>query len=265
MDLQLKGKRALVTGSSAGLGEAIARLLAAEGAEVIVHGRNEERAAAVAKSIKDIGGRAIYVLGDLSTDEGADAVANGALAGGPVDILVNNAGAYTPRPWLQVSVDDWRDSYNVNVLAYVRMIHRLLPTMKTLGWGRMIQIGSSGGIEPFALQPDYLAATAARHNLTVSLARELKDTGISSNTIAPGPMLVENTKNMLLNMAGQFGWGDNWADIERNAVEQFVQNDVGRFGKPEEVAAAVAYLSSPMADYVTGALLRVDGGHTRSV
>jgi 3-oxoacyl-[acyl-carrier protein] reductase len=265
MDLQLKGKRALVTGSSAGLGEAIVRLLAAEGAEVIVHGRNEDRAAAVTKNINDTGGRAIYVLGDLSTDEGADAVANGALAGGPVDILVNNAGAYTPRPWLQVSVSDWRDSYNVNVLAYVRMIHRLLPTMKTLGWGRMVQIGSSGGIEPFALQPDYLAATAARHNLTVSLARELKGTGITSNTVAPGPMLVENTKKMLLNMSAQFGWGDNWADIERNAVEQFVQNDVGRFGKPEEVAAAVAYLSSPMADYVTGALLRVDGGHTRSV
>lgn len=265
MDLKLEGKRALVTGSSAGLGEAIARLMAAEGAEVIVHGRNEERAAAVAKSINDTGGRAIYVLGDLSSDEGADALANGALTGGPVDILVNNAGAYTPRPWLQVSVEDWRDSYNVNVLAYVRMIHRLLPAMKTLGWGRMVQIGSSGGIEPFALQPDYLAATAARHNLTVSLARELKSTGITSNTVAPGPMLVENTRNMLMNMAGQFGWGDNWADIERNAVEQFVQNDVGRFGKPEEVAAAVAYLSSPMADYVTGALLRVDGGHTKSV
>ncbi|MGY4537085.1 3-oxoacyl-[acyl-carrier protein] reductase [Mucilaginibacter sp. UYNi724] len=265
MDLQLKGKRALITGSSAGLGEAIARLLAAEGAEVIIHGRNEERAAAVAKSINDTRGRAIYVLGDLSTDEGADAVANSALAVGPIDVLVNNAGAYTPRPWLQVSVDDWRDSYNVNVLAYVRMIHRLLPAMKTLGWGRMVQIGSSGGIEPFALQPDYLAATAARHNLTVSLARELKGTGITSNTVAPGPMLVENTRNMLMNMAGQYGWGDNWADIERNAVEQFVQNDVGRFGKPEEVAAAVAYLSGPMADYVTGALLRVDGGHTRSV
>ena len=73
------------------------------------------------------------------------------------------------------------------------------------------------------------------------------------------------TRNMLINMAGQFGWGDNWTDIERNAVEQFVQNDVGRFGKPEEVAAAVAYLSSPMADYVTGALLRIDGGHTKSI
>lgn len=204
-------------------------------------------------------------MGDLSTDAGADAVAAGALAGGPVAILVNNAGAYQPRPWLQVSVNDWQDSYNVNVLAYVRMIHRLLPDMKTLGWGRVIQIGSSGGIEPFALQPDYFAATAARHNLTVSLARELKGTGITSNTVAPGPMLVENTRQMLLGMAGQFGWGNDWADIERNAVDQFVQNDVGRFGKPEEVAAAVAFLTSPLADYITGALLRVDGGHTKSV
>ena len=265
MDLQLKGKRALVTGSSAGLGEAIARLLAAEGASVIVHGRNQVRAEAVAESIKAAGGAAEYILGDLSGNKDADAVANGILANGPVDILVNNAGAYTPRPWMQVSVEDWSESYNVNVLAYVRMIHRLLPAMKTLNWARVIQIGSSGGIEPFALQPDYLAATAARHNLTVSLARELKGTGITSNTVAPGPMLVDNTRQMLLDMAGQFGWGDNWADIERNAVEQFVQNDVGRFGKPEEVAAAVAYLASPLAGYVSGALLRVDGGHTRSV
>lgn len=265
MDLQLKGKKALVTGSSAGLGEAIARLLAAEGASVIIHGRNEERAAHVAGSIRDAGGQAAYVLGELSTEGGADAVASGALADGPIDILVNNAGAYQPRPWLQVSVADWQESYNVNLLAYVRMVHRILPGMKTLGWGRIIQIGSSGGIEPFALQPDYLAATAARHNMTVSLARELKGTGITSNTIAPGPMLVENTRKMLLGMAGQFGWGDEWEDIERNAVNQFVQNDVGRFGRPEEVAAAVAYLTSPLADYVTGALLRIDGGHTRSV
>lgn len=265
MDLQLKGKRALVTGSSAGLGEAIAYALAAEGVDVIVHGRNQERAAKVVNSIAAAGGKADYVIGDLATEEGADAVANGILKNGPVDIMVNNAGAYQPRPWMQVSVDNWADSYNVNVLAYVRMIHRLLPAMKTLGWGRMIQIGSSGGIEPFALQPDYLAATAARHNLTVSLARELKDTGITSNTVAPGPMLVENTRNMLLNIAGQYGWGDNWADIERNAVTQFVQNDVGRFGRPEEVASAVTFLASPLSNYITGALLRVDGGHTKSI
>jgi 3-oxoacyl-[acyl-carrier protein] reductase len=260
MDLQLKGKRALVTGSSTGLGEAIARRLALEGVQVIVHGRNEERAAAVAASIN-----AVYVLGDLATDEGANAVAEGALKNGAIDILVNNAGFYQPRPWLQATVDDWQDSYNVNLLAYVRMVHRLLPAMKPLGWGRIIQIGSTAGIEPMTLQPDYSAATAARHNMTVSLARELKGTGITANTVAPGPMIVENTRKMLMQMAAQYGWGENWADIERNAATQLIQNDVGRFGKPEELAAAVAYFASPLADYVTGSLLRVDGGSTKSI
>ncbi|NCD68357.1 SDR family NAD(P)-dependent oxidoreductase [Mucilaginibacter agri] len=260
MDLKLNGKRALITGSSSGLGEAIARSLAAEGVSVIVHGRDQERAKAVAESIG-----AAYVLGDLTTDGDADKITQEVLATGPVDILINNAGSYIPRAWLDTSVANWSESYNVNVLAYVRMIHRLLPAMKTLGWGRMIQLGSSGGIEHFALQPDYLAATAARHNLTVSLARELKGTGITSNTVAPGPMLVENTRKMLLNMAGQYGWGTDWTEIEHNAVTQFVQNDIGRFGRPEEVATAVSYLASPLSDYITGALLRVDGGHTKSI
>jgi 3-oxoacyl-[acyl-carrier protein] reductase len=264
MNLQLIGKRALVTGSSTGLGEAIARLLAAEGVEVIIHGRNEERAASVTESIRQAGGMAQYALGDLATDEGADALA-GAIGNKGIDILVNNAGAYSPQPWLQVSVDDWRNSYNTNVLSYVRMIHRLLPAMKTKGWGRIIQIGSTVAIEPMALQPEYSAATAARHNLTVSLARELKGTGITSNTVAPGAMLVDNTKQMLMQMAGNYNWGDKWEDIERNAAAQFVQNDAGRFGRPEEIAAAVAYLASPLADYTTGALMRVDGGLTRSV
>lgn len=265
MDLKLKGKRALVTGSSSGLGKAIASLLATEGASVIVHGRDEKRSAAIVESIREIGGSAEYVIGDLSTDEGADIVAEASLVGGQIDILVNNMGVYNPQPWMNVTVKDWNDTYNSNVLSYVRMIHRLLPQMKGLGWGRIIQIGSSAAIQPMSVQPDYSASTAARHNLTVSLARELKGTGITSNTVSPGAMLVETTKNMLLGMAEKYGWGQDWAEIERNAVSQFASNDIGRLGRPEEIASAVAYLASPLADYVSGTVLRVDGGLIQSI
>jgi len=115
------------------------------------------------------------------------------------------------------------------------------------------------------VQPDYSASTAARHNLTVSLARELKGTSITSNTVSPGAMLVETTKTMLLGMAEHYGWGKDWADIERNAVAQFASNDVGRLGRPEEIAGAVAYLVSPLADYISGAVIRVDGGLIQSL
>lgn len=265
MDLKLKGKRALVTGSSSGLGKAIVCLLATEGASVIVHGRDEKRSAATVESILETGGSAEYVIGDLSTDEGADTVAGAALAGGQIDILVNNVGVYNPQPWMDARVNDWKDTYNSNVLSYVRMIHRLLPQMKGLGWGRIIQIGSSVAIQPMNVQPDYSASTAARHNLTVSLARELKGTGITSNTVSPGAMLVETTKNMLLGMAEKYGWGQDWTEIEKRAVAQFATNDIGRLGRPEEIAGAVAYLASPLADYVSGTVVRVDGGLVQSI
>lgn len=265
MDLRLTGKRALVTGSSSGLGEAIVRMLAAEGAAVIVHGRNEERSAAIAVSINKSGGRAEHITGDLGTDEGADRVTRFVLAGGQLDILVNNVGVYHHQPWMVASVQDWSDTYNNNVLSYVRMITRLLPQMKALGWGRIIQIGSSAAIMPMAAQPDYSASTAARHNLTVSLARELKGTGITSNTVSPGAMLVDSSKTMLLGMADHYGWGTEWAEIEKNAVAQFAPNDTGRLGRPEEVAGAVAYLAGPFADFISGSVIRVDGGLVQSL
>ncbi len=265
MDLKLKGKRALVTGSSSGLGAAIVKLLAGEGAAVIVHGRNEKRCAAIVADIQGNGGLAEYATGDLSTDDGADAVAKAVLAAGPVDILVNNIGVYHFQSWLNASVKDWSDTYNSNVLSYVRMIHRLLPQMKTLGWGRIIQIGSSAAIQPMSAQPDYSASTAARHNLTVSLARELKGTGITSNTLSPGAMLVETTKTMLLGMAQQQGWGSDWAVIEKNAVAQLAGSAIERLGRPEEVAGMAAYLASPLADYINGTVVRVDGGLVQSL
>ena len=136
MDLQLIGKRAVVTGSSSGIGEAIAKALAAEGASVVVHGRREAEAKRVAAEIGAAGGKAVVALGDLSTDAGADAVArvaNEAFDG--VDILVNNAGAFPQGPWLESDAAEWTDLYNQNVGSMVRLITRLVPGMKSAGGG----------------------------------------------------------------------------------------------------------------------------------
>jgi 3-oxoacyl-[acyl-carrier protein] reductase len=265
MDLKIKGKQAFVTGSSSGLGEAIALMLAAEGAEVIVHGRDEERAKLVTQRILHEGGKAQYVIGDLATKEGSDGVISAALAIGQIDILINNAGVYHGQQWMDVTPKGWLDTYNTNVISGVRMVQGILPQMRKLGWGRIVQIGGITAIQPMAIQPDYNAAMAARHNLAVSLARELKGSGITSNTVAPGAMLVDSVKNLILGMAEQNNWGDTWEEIEKNAAALFLQNDLGRFGRPEEVAGAVAYLMSAYADNITGSIIRVDGGQTFSV
>jgi NAD(P)-dependent dehydrogenase (short-subunit alcohol dehydrogenase family) len=272
MDLRLAGKRALVTGSSSGIGEAIVKLLAAEGVAVVVHGRDESRANAVAKAIRAPGGSAEVALGDLTTDVGADAVAVAALSGGPIDILVNNAGVFNTAgvigflSWTEATATDWAQIYNSNVISGVRMIQRLVPQMRERHWGRVIQIGGGLSQQPQAAGPDYNATLAARHNLAVSLARELKDTGVTSNVVAPGAVLAsEAARAMFTHMGQAHGWGETLEEIEHHATQSIAPNDVGRLGRPEEIAAAVVYLASPVADYVSGATIRVDGGTIRSV
>ena len=267
MDLRLVGKRALVTGSSSGIGEAIVKLLAAEGVAVVVHGRDESRANTVAEAIRAGGGSAEVALGDLTTDAGADAVASATLAGGPIDILVNNAGVIPRRSWTETTATDWAQIYNSNVISGVRMIQRLVPQMRERHWGRVIQIGGGLSQQPQAGGPNYNATLAARHNLAVSLARELKDTGVTSNVVSPGAILSsEAARAQLTHLAQAHGWGgETWEEIEHNATQAIAPNDVGRLGRPEEIAAAVAYLASPISDYVSGATIRVDGGTIRSV
>lgn len=265
MKLGIEGKRALITGSSSGLGEAIAKLLAAEGVAVVVHGRNVERTQRVAEAIRTNNGRADVAIGDLATDAGADEVARAALEGGDIDILVNNAGGYHHVTWHEATPQVWQDTYQTNVISGVRMIHRLVPQMCQRRWGRVITIGGGLAIQPIAVQPDYNASLAARHNLAVSLARQLKDTGVTSNVVAPGAIRVESVERFLEHAASAHGWGSSWEEIERAAVREIVPNDIGRLGRPEEIAAAVAYLVSAHADYVSGAVLRVDGGTIRSV
>ena len=129
------------------------------------------------------------------------------LSGGPVDILVNNAGVLNFSSWTDVTITDWVEKYNINVIAGVRMIQRLVPPMRERRWGRVIQIGGGLALQPLAGQPGYSMTLAARHNLAVSLARELKDSGVTSNIVAPGAVLTEEARPTLAGMAASRGWG----------------------------------------------------------
>jgi NAD(P)-dependent dehydrogenase (short-subunit alcohol dehydrogenase family) len=144
------------------------------------------------------------------------------------------------------------------------MIQRIVPQMRERHWGRVIQIGGGLSQQPGAAMPHYNASLAARHNLAVSLARELQGTGVTSNAVSPGAILTEKAQVAFTHLAAAHGWGETWEEIERNATKAMAPNDVGRLGRPEEIAAAVAYLASPVANYVSGAILRVDGGTIRS-
>ena len=267
MDLQLVGKRAVVTGSSSGIGEAIAKSLAAEGVAVVVHGRREAEARRVAAEISAAGGKAVVALGDLATDAGADAVvkvANDTFGG--TDILVNNAGAFPQRPWLESTAAEWNDLYNQNVGSMVRLITRLVPGMKQRGWGRVIAIASGVATMPVGDMANYSATKAANLNLAVSLAKDLTGTGITSNTVSPGMIVTPGVEDMLKGMAPQLGLAtDDLAALEQFAVKNMVPNPSARLGRPADIAAAVTFLASPLAGYINGANLRVDGGTVPTV
>ena len=264
MDLQLKGKRALVTGSSSGLGAAIALELAAEGVSVAVHGRDRARTEQTARAIEELGMQAVVTVGDLMKDADADAVADAALTGlGGIDILVNNAGAVLRMdnpPWEEVTPQEWMDSFNLNVGAAVRLTRRMVPGMKERGWGRVINISSTGGSQTTGFLLDYSAAKAAVDNMTVNLSKNLAPHGITVNAVVPGTTLTPAVERWLVTLRKQLKWPDDLAHNERVYTTEFIPQPVPRLGRPREIAVAVALLASPLSGYTTGASLRIDGG-----
>jgi 3-oxoacyl-[acyl-carrier protein] reductase len=269
LDLQLQGKRALVTGSSSGIGAGIARTLAAEGALVAVHGRDEVRANAIARMIRASGGHCMVALGDLATADGAVRVAESVhreFKG--LDILVNNAGGKTTAgnpDWLEVTLADWAGTYQQNVGAAVQMIQHFAPGMRTQGWGRIIQIASASATQTEPGIGEYQAAKAALVNLSSSLARTLAHTGITVNTVSPGFVVTPASEAWLASVAQQERWGEDRATIERHFTRERIPLCVSRLGRPADIGNMVAFLASPLADYISGANFRVDGGQCRSV
>jgi NAD(P)-dependent dehydrogenase (short-subunit alcohol dehydrogenase family) len=266
MDLQLNGKTALITGSSKGIGEAIARTLAREGATVIVHGRDQALTESVAADIIALGGRAHAVFGDLTDDlQVGRLIETAERLAGAIDIVVNNAGGSGGKKesWMDTQPATWAAAYDRNVLAAVRVTKPLLAGMKQRRWGRVINISSLASTIPPPLAPDYSACKAAINAMTASMAKALAADGITVNAVSPGTIRSAALDSHFRQTAARQNLASQdapWEEIERAVLPMFAQVPAGRVGRLDEIADAIAFLASPLASYITGTNLCVDGG-----
>jgi NAD(P)-dependent dehydrogenase (short-subunit alcohol dehydrogenase family) len=269
MDLNLKGKAALVTGSSSGLGRAIALELAAEGVSVAVHGRDRERTEATAREVEALGVKAVVTSGNLAREADRAAVAEAALAGlGAIDILVNNAGAVLRMDnpdWLDVTPREWMESFSLNLMSALHLSQLLAPQMRERRWGRIVNISSIAGSQTRGFLLDYSIPKAGIDNLTVNLSKLLAGDGITVNAVIPGTIMTPAVERWLVTLKAQLGWGDDEAENERIYTSEITPQPIRRLGRPREIAAAVAFLASPLSGYTTGAFLRIDGGTADAV
>jgi NAD(P)-dependent dehydrogenase (short-subunit alcohol dehydrogenase family) len=257
MDLKLTKKIALVTGSTAGIGRAIATALAREGAAVIVNGRG---AAAVAETVAaiqaDSGAEVSGFAGDLSDAKQAEEL----LRQHPlVDILVNNLGIYEVRPFEEISDADWRRFFEINVLSGARLARLYLPAMRRRNWGRIIFISSESGYHIPAEMIHYGMTKAAQIAVARGLAETTAGTGVTVNSVLPGPTRSRGVGDFVAEMAAKSG--KSAQSLEQEFFKSARPTSLlQRFATPQEVAAMVAYVASPLSSATNGAALRVDGG-----
>lgn len=249
--LPLAGKLALITGSSQGIGRATAIRLAQSGADIVINYRSKANAAAEVKAhIEDMGRRCIAIQADVSQEEDVSRLFAGATeALGPIAILVNNAGTTRDKLILQMSLADFEHVLNTNLRSTFLCTKAALRGMMRARWGRIVNISSPAGLLGSAGQANYSASKAAIVAFTISTAREMASRNITANAIAPGfipteltSILTEEQRKFLLDVT-----------------------PLGRFGTPEEIAAAINFLCSPEASYITGQILGVDGGMTMHI
>lgn len=261
MDLQLKNKTALVTGSTAGIGFAIAKSLSAEGANVIVTGRSQ---ASVDKALAELEQTSTGHLHGYAGDLSQASVAQSLVEAHPeVDILINNLGIFEPVPFEDISDDDWQRFFDINVLSGVRLSRAYLPYMQAQNWGRMIFISSESGIQIPAEMIHYGMTKSAQIAIARGLAEQLAGTNVTVNSVLPGPTYSRGVGDFVSEMAESEG--KSLEEFEKSFFEHVRPTSlIKRFATTDEVAAMVTYLASPLASATTGADVRVDGGVVKS-
>lgn len=253
MDLQLNNKTALVTGSTKGIGFAIAQVLAEEGATVIVNGRSEKTTQEAAAKI---GHGARGIAADLSTAVGCEKLLSEA---GPIDILVNNAGIFEPKPFTEIPDEDWQRLHDVNVMSGIRLTRAVLPAMLAQNWGRVLFISSESGVQIPQEMIHYGVTKAANIALVNGIARLTKGTGVTVNAILPGPTESEGVSDFVDTLAGEAG--QSREDFEKEFFQSARPTSLlQRFATVREVATTTAYYCSPLASATNGAAVRVEGG-----
>lgn len=261
MDLLLKGRLALVTGSTAGIGFAIARALANEGAQVIVNGRTQAAVdETIAKLKTHTKGKIFGFAGDLSK---ADLAVELASQFPNVEIVINNLGIFEAKPFEEIPDEDWLRFFEVNVLSGVRLARLYLPAMKRANWGRIIFISSESAVQIPAEMIHYGMTKTAQLAVSRGLAESVAGTGITVNSVLPGPTKSRGVVDFVESMSKAEHKSFNHFETE---FFQTVRPSslIKRFATPEEVASMVAYVASPLASATTGAALRVDGGVVKS-
>ncbi|MDF3336728.1 SDR family NAD(P)-dependent oxidoreductase [Mycolicibacterium septicum] len=258
MNIELTGKTALVTGSTQGIGLAIAEQLARSGARVAVNGRT---AARVDEAVSKLGEFDVLgVAADVSTEEGtADLLRQLP----DVDILVNNLGIFGAVPPLEITDEQWRTYFDVNVLASVRLIRSYLPGMTERGWGRAIQIASDSAIVTPAEMIHYGVSKTALLAVSRGFAKEAAGSGVTVNSVIAGPTHTAGVEDFVYQLVDKsLPWGEAQREF---MIKHRPQSLIQRLIEPEEIANMVTYLASPLASATTGGALRVDGGYVDSI
>jgi NAD(P)-dependent dehydrogenase (short-subunit alcohol dehydrogenase family) len=263
MDLQLNGKQALVTGSTAGIGYAIAEALAREGASVIINGRTQQRVEEAISRLREAGisGK----LEGMPADLGSAAEAQKVIERHPdVDILVNNLSIFGPKPFEQITDADWLHFFEVNIMSGVRLSRHYLPRMKQKNWGRIVFISSESGLQIPAEMIHYGMTKTAQLAISRGLAETTAGTDVTVNAVLPGPTASEGVNAFVDSVAAE-------RKTDRQTIEkEFFRSMrpsslLKRFETPAEIAAVVAFVCSPLSSAINGAALRADGGVVRAI